>query len=266
MRACNDARVRFELLLSDQVVAANAGTIQSTRTIDARTPLLSIIVPLASGDDAELAVLLEQFAALPESTQVIACRTDASRAPAAPALWPKHLSLLDALSPPGRARQMNAGAARANGKWLWFVHADSRLRPATVAALDAFLERDVDALGFFDLAFRDDGPRLVALNAWGANLRSRAFGIPFGDQGLLLRAARFAALGGFDECVAYGEDHQLVWAARHAGVPLQRIAAPLETSARKYAQHGWLRTTLRHLHLTIVQAWPAWRHLRRSAQ
>lgn len=217
---------------------------------------------MGAGDETELAVLLEQFTALPESTQVIVCRTNASRVTLTPPTWPKGLSLIDSLSPPGRARQMNAGAARAVGQWLWFVHADSRLRPATLSALNAFLERDVDALGYFDLAYRDDGPRLVALNAWGANLRSRAFGLPFGDQGLLLRASRFEALVGFDESVAYGEDHRLVWTARNAGVPLQRIAAPLETSARKYAQHGWLRTTVRHLHLTIAQAWPAWRQRR----
>ncbi|MEO8802726.1 MAG: glycosyltransferase family 2 protein [Rudaea sp.] len=262
----NEACIRFKLLLSGQVVAAMASSIQSVSSADARRPRLSVIVPLAHGDDAELPALLDQFAALPESTQVIVCRTDGSRVPVTPPAWPQGLSLIDSLSPPGRARQMNVGVARAKGTWLWFIHADSRLRPTTLLALNTFLQRDVDVLGYFDLAFRNDGPRLVAINAWGANFRSRALGLPFGDQGLLLRASRFEALAGFDESVAYGEDHHLVWAARHAGVPLQRIAAPLETSARKYAQRGWLRTTIRHLHLTFAQAWPAWRHLRRRVR
>lgn len=228
--------------------------------------LLSVIIPLAPGDNAELDVLLDQLAGLPVPAQVIVCRTDGSPAPVAPAQWPHSVTLFDVLSPPGRARQMNVGAGRACGYWLWFVHADSRLSAATLTALNAFLERDIDALAYFDLAFRRDGPRLAALNAWGANLRSRVFGLPFGDQGLLVRASRFADFTGFDETRSCGEDHALVWTARTAGLPLLRIAAPIATSARKYSRHGWLRTTLEHLRLTAAQAWPAWRRLRKHVR
>ena len=238
-------------------------TPQTNRGVMPATPLLSIIIPLAPGDTDEVDELLAQLGAWRESAQVIVCRTDGSAAPQTPVQWPNTLTLIDVLSPPGRARQMNVGAARAHGCWLWFVHADSRLSAATLAALHAFLEDDGDALAYFDLAFRHDGPKLAALNAWGANLRSRAFGLPFGDQGLLLRASRFADLSGFDETRSYGEDHALVWAARNAGLPLQRIPAPIETSARKYAQRGWLRTTAQHLRLTVAQAWPAWRRVRK---
>ncbi len=120
-----------------------------------------------------------------------------------------------------------------------------------------------DALGWFRLAFRDDGPRLTALNAAGANWRARWLELPFGDQGLVLPHHCFEALGGFDEEAPCGEDHLLVWAARHAGLPLHCIPAVLETSARKYARHGWLQTTLRHTWLTLAQAWPQWRRIRR---
>jgi hypothetical protein len=256
---------RPELLLSRTVVTAFAGDFapRADAATDSPLPLLSVIVPLAPGDDDELAALLDQLAALPPSTQVIVCRCEPASAPLAPLHWPAMLPLMDVLGPAGRARQMNAGASHARGRWLWFVHADSWLSPTTLPALRAFLNDDADVLGFFDLSFRRDGPRLAALNAWGANLRSRLFGLPFGDQGLLLRATRFAELAGFDETLSCGEDHELVWAARNAGLPLRRIAAPLHTSARKYAQHGWLRTTARHLRLTFVQAWPAWRRLRK---
>jgi len=46
-----------------------------------------------------------------------------------------------------------------------------------------------------------------------------------------------------------------VWRARRAGLPLRAIDAALVTSARKYAERGWLRTTLRHWRLTADQAW-----------
>lgn len=230
--------------------------------IDPAQPSLTVIVPLASGE-SEWQPLLEQLVALPAGSEVIVvCADDMSRPP--PPAWPLQLRYRACRSAPGRARQQNLGARMASGDWLWFVHADSRLRAETLRELQRFIADERDALGWFTLAFRCDGPRWTALNAAGANWRARWLGLPFGDQGLLLPRACFAALHGFDEQADYGEDHLLVWAARRAGLPLRHIPAVLETSARKYAQHGWLRTTLRHWRLTAAQAWPAWRAMRRS--
>ena len=224
-------------------------------------PLLSVIVPLAPGETAWLG-LIEQLRALPDASEVIVVHAVAE--PVVLDDLPATILVRHCASAPGRARQQNAGARCARGRWLWFVHADSRLLPATLPALACFLAQADDALAYFDLAFRDDGPRLAALNAWGANLRSHWLRLPFGDQGLLLPAARFAGLGGFDEALCCGEDHRLVWAARRSGLPVVGLGAALETSARTYARHGWLRTTLRHARLTLTQAWPQWRGLRRQ--
>lgn len=217
-----------------------------------------MVIPLAPGEGAWIG-LLPQLDGLADDAEILLVRSD--RAPHEPATV--HPRLREIVAPTGRARQMNAGACTARGTWLWFLHADSRLTPRTLPALRDFLARDEDALGYFDLTFRDDGPRLTRLNALGANLRSRLCGLPFGDQGLVLRAARLTALGGFDETAAYGEDHLLVWRARKAGVPLRRIPACLSTSARKYREHGWLATTARHLWRTAAQALPAALNVRR---
>ena len=223
---------------------------------------LSVIVPLAPGED-EWQPLLEQLAALPPGSEVIVVGADdVSRQP--PRAWPPQLRFRACRSEPGRARQQNLGARMASGDWLWFVHADSRLGEDTMSSLQNFMAHGTAALGWFTLAFRRDGPRWTALNAAGANWRARWLGLPFGDQGLLLPRTCFEALHGFDEQADYGEDHLLVWAARRTGVPLRHIHAVLETSARKYAQQGWLRTTLRNWRLTAAQAWPAWRAMRGS--
>ncbi len=155
----------------------------------------------------------------------------------------------------GRARQQNAGAAGLDQDWLWFLHADSRPIVATFSALHDFIATGADALGYFDLRFLDDGPALMRLTELGAWWRCRGLGLPFGDQGLLMRRQRFYELGCFDESRSYGEDHALVWEARRSRVPIQRIPAPLYTSARKYQEHGWLATTWRHQRLTWAQAW-----------
>ena len=160
----------------------------------------------------------------------------------------------------GRARSLNAGAARARGELLWFLHADSRLAPDTVTRLLAAAARQPDALLFFDLAFLDDASPLVRLNQWGGNLRARLLRLPFGDQGLACRREVFARIGPYSEDAPYGEDHLLVWRAHRARVPVCPVGAPLATSARTYAAHGWLRLTLSYQYRWLKQAAPeAWR-------
>jgi hypothetical protein len=155
---------------------------------------------------------------------------------------------------------MNLGASQARGEFLWFLHADTRLSDAAYPALRRFMALGATALGWFDLAFRDDGPWPMRWNALGANFRSRRLGIPFGDQGFVVPAALFREVGGFDTGASYGEDHLFVWAVRRAGYRVSPVGAELSTSARKYAERGWGRTTFRHLWLTGVQAWPQfWR-------
>lgn len=165
-------------------------------------------------------------------------------------------------APPGRARQQNAGARDAAGDWLWFLHADCELAPDTVLALSRFVASAVGRAGhvvpiagYFDLRFLDDGPAMTRLNAAGAWLRSHWLGLPFGDQGLLLPRRLFERMGGFDNALERGEDHDLVWRLRRAGVSLQPVGAPLLTSARKYAERGWWATTTGHLGETARQAW-----------
>ena len=158
--------------------------------------------------------------------------------------------------PPGRARQLNAGAHGALGRWLWFLHADTLLPPDALPTLRERLASGAPALWYFDLRFRDDGPVLMRLTAAGTLLRSRLLGLPFGDQGLALARDAFDALGGFPESAAYGEDHLLVWAARRGGLPVRSVGRPIYTSARKYRRGGWLRTTATHLWLTARQAIP----------
>ncbi len=223
---------------------------------------LSVIVPLGPDETAWHDLVDQLLAALPDDCEVIVVHADAQ--PSRPPSNPAATRLRECTSPRGRARQQNVGAAAARGHWLWFLHADSRLQADTLPALWPFMARTDDAMGYFDLCFDGDGPWLSALNAWGANRRSHWLTMPFGDQGLLLRARRFASLGGFDEDARYGEDHLLVWAARRAHLPVIGVGANLQTSARKYATHGWWRTTTKHVWLTLIQAWPQWRRLRRE--
>lgn len=223
---------------------------------------VSIIIPIGPGDDAWNA-LLGDLRDLPFSVEIICVATE-QRSPCVTG----DMSLADGeftwmVTRPGRASQMNEGAKRAQGRYLWFLHADSRVTPAAVRGLANGLARHPQALHYFNLAFTGDGPRLMWLNAWGAWWRSHMCGIPFGDQGFCLEKVTFERLGGYSESAQYGEDHLLVWMARRRGVHLKCTGQSLVTSARKYREQGWLRTTARYVWLTWRQAWPEfWMWLR----
>ncbi len=214
---------------------------------------VSIVVPIGTGDCAwpPLYAALREHAAAADIRLVFA-EGDA-QAP------PNDAGCTVLYAGQGRAIQQNTGAAGSSMAWLWFLHADSRPDPEVFAALRDFLRRDETALAWFRLQFEAHPSatldRRMRINAAGANWRSRHFGLPFGDQGLVLPTAIFHLFGGFDTTLPYGEDFALAWRARRSGLALRELPAALSTSARKYADRGWLRTTVRHLRLTAALAW-----------
>jgi hypothetical protein len=221
---------------------------------------LSIIVPLRPGETSWTA-LVRDLAQLPVGTELIFTgpRPPETSLPAAE--WNATgvgRRLAWVRSPLGRASQLNAGARAATGRFLWFLHADSRLAADSYDALEHSLAEAPDALHYFDLAFLGDGPELMRLTTAGTWFRSRVLGMPFGDQGFCLAREVFWRAGGFDERAPYGEDHLLVWQAARVGIPLRGVGARLLTSARKYREAGWAKTTLRHIWLTYRQALPEW--------
>jgi GT2 family glycosyltransferase len=174
---------------------------------------------------------------------------------------PKPVGLIDTLPPEieiilsqetGRAASLNAGAAKASGEYLWFLHADSSLPKDGLEKLQQAIAHKPDALHYFNLAFAGGG-WAMKLNSWGANFRSGFLGCPFGDQGFCLPKPVFQQLGTYPEAAPYGEDHLFVWQAHKAGVKLNQVHATITTSARKYQQKGWLQTTLRHQYLWLKQ-------------
>ena len=185
--------------------------------------LVSVIVPLAPNEPEPSALL----ALLPDAFEVLLARGGT------------------------RASSMNAAASRASGVHLWFVHADTVIEARAITALLSRLTDPSPGLHYFDLRF--DGGLLMRLTELGVWFRSRIFGIPFGDQALCLPAAMFAKVGRYDETVARGEDHLLVRQAHKAGLPVRPVGASILTSARKYREQGWFRTTAKHLWLTLSQ-------------
>jgi len=212
---------------------------------------LSIIVPLAPGETQWPDLLACLDCLLPED-EIIFTTPEPFDAP---------VRIIE--SNAGRAASMNMAARVANHSHLWFLHADSRFDPVLPELIRRAFASSQDIIIYSDLAFQSDGPVLMSINAFGTRMRSNWFGMPFGDQGLALGKKAFEALGGYDETLAYGEDHLLVWRARQNGMRLVKSGGTITTSARKYVKRGWTRTTVEHLWLTFKQAAPeAWKLLR----
>lgn len=222
-------------------------------------PLLSVIVPLAPRENS-WRDLISDLDPVRTCAEILFVATTEERACLENELAPFELAPVVRVisAPPGRAAQLNAGASSAEGEFLLFLHADSRVSASAWNALLNSLDQYPDQLHYFNLRFQTDGPRWMPLNAWGVWIRSHWFKLPFGDQGLCLKAEHFQQIGPFDESLPYGEDHVFVWLARIHGLRLRCTGAAIETSSRKYENHGWLRTTLRHLWLTVKQAVPYW--------
>jgi len=89
--------------------------------------------------------------------------------------------------------------------------------------------------------------RLVAA---GANLRSRLFGLPYGDQAFFFRRDLFDALGGFPE-LPIMEDVALMRALARTGERPVLLPERVSTSARRWQAEGLLRTTVRNLALLL---------------
>ena len=158
----------------------------------------------------------------------------------------------------GRGPQLNAGAARARGAWIWFVHADSRLPDAWI---DVFRELDADSdIAGGSFAFDLDSPAWQArVLERGVALRVALFGLPYGDQGIFVRRAVFQKMGGY-AAIPLMEDVDFVRRLKRQG-RLRHLNVKLATSARRWERDGWwARSALNLVFLTLYElgASPAW--------
>jgi rSAM/selenodomain-associated transferase 2 len=151
-------------------------------------------------------------------------------------------------SPPGRGRQLRAGAEAARFSWLLFLHADTVLEPGWEREVSALIERvevgeRPETAAAFRFALDDLGflPRLVE---WGVAIRCSLMRLPYGDQGLLMPRRLYQRLGGFRD-LPLMEDVDLVRRLGRSRTVILRSAAV--TSAVRYRRDGYPGRIARNL-------------------
>ncbi len=203
-------------------------------------PRVSVIIP-AWGDSVSLAAILPTLEALPlhEIIVVDVCADTADcRLPGG------GRARLICTCSPSRGRQMNLGAAAAEGDVLVFQHADTLFSREHLSALKAALRDNASIIGgAFHRRFDGRHPRLRWLEKV-ARFLSRHGGTLFGDQTVFVRREVFQRLHGFAE-IPLMEDVEFSRRLRAAGRVVV-LDPPVETSPRHHQENGAWRTSIRN--------------------
>jgi len=154
-------------------------------------------------------------------------------------------------APRGRAAQMNAGASRAAGDVLLFLHADCLPEDGALAEAERLLRRPGVAAGCFRMCVRAEGALYRLIDAC-ATARVRLTGLVYGDQGLFVRREVFERVGGLPP-LRLMEDVFISRTLRRLG---RIVVAPrrLFVSPRRWQRSGLVRQTLRNWALTALAA------------
>ncbi len=147
-------------------------------------------------------------------------------------------------APRGRGRQLAAAAESATGRWLLFLHADTSLDPRWHEPVWSFMHDQGNdrRAGYFRFKLDDRRKRakllerLVALRIW-------IFGLPYGDQALLISRNFYRELGGYNP-MPLMEDVDIV--RRIGRRRLVRLPRNAVTSAERYHRDGYLLRSLRN--------------------
>jgi rSAM/selenodomain-associated transferase 2 len=195
---------------------------------------ISVIIP-ALNEESSISAAIESIIPL-QPHEIIVVDGDSTDRTVAIC---RELGICVLSSPRGRARQMNLGAQHATGDALLFLHADTQLPCSALDDIRRALADPRIVGGRFDV--RLDGKHwMLKLIGVMISLRSRVSKVATGDQGIFVRRAVFAELGGYPD-LPLMEDVALARALRRRG-SVALLRSRVVTSARRWEAEGVWRT------------------------
>lgn len=197
---------------------------------------ISIIIPTLN----EAANILETLACIPKFSDVEVIAVDGESGDGTAELA-KSWGAKVIQSPPGRARQMNKGAAVAKGEIFLFLHADTHLPEGFDIHVRRIMDQQDIAAGAFGLRLDGEFPGKRFIER-AINFRAKYLHMPYGDQAIFLKAKMFFYINGFPD-IPIMEDFELIRRLRHQG---RIVLAPtfIITSNRRWKALGTWQTTL----------------------
>jgi rSAM/selenodomain-associated transferase 2 len=143
-------------------------------------------------------------------------------------------------SRPGRAVQMNEGAAYSERDILWFLHADVQVPPNCLQEIDRLLSHKDTVGGFFRIRL-PRSPFIYRLTDSLAHYLGLLFRMRCGDHGIFCRRSTFIDLDGFRD-VPLMEDAEFFRRLYKRG-NVAWSECRLTVSPRRYEEIGALRLT-----------------------
>ena len=148
-----------------------------------------------------------------------------------------------------RGLQLDLGAKNSKGKWLIFLHADTRLTNYWFTKVKSVLKGDKNFIYYFKFKINDKKIIFRVLEIL-VNFRSQFFKQPYGDQGLIIHRSIYLRNNGFRK-IPLMEDVDFLRRLNNKK-DLKQINLPIFTSSRK-----WKRTNI------FFQALKNWKFRRR---
>jgi len=172
--------------------------------------------------------------------------------------------VVDAGDRRGAAHARNVGAAHAHGAWLAFCDADDVVDPGWLAGLWSAREEGVVVTGPCDVVRLNPEELRATRSGPGAALSLMPGPCGFlwfaMSCNLMVSAADFARIGGWDESLRYGEDVDLSWRAQLAGLTLRFAPGAVV----HYRYRDSIGDTMRQVRRHAVSEVELFRRFRRS--
>ena len=148
-----------------------------------------------------------------------------------------------------RGLQLNIGAKKSKGEWLFFLHADSRLNKNWLRKIKSVIKNGTNFIYFFK--FRINNKKIIyRFLEILVNLRSILLKNPYGDQGLIINRKAYLANEGYRK-IPVMEDIDFIRRLKNKK-DLKMLPIPIFTSSRK-----WEKSNL------ILQSFNNWNFRRR---
>ncbi|HEX8653394.1 MAG TPA: TIGR04283 family arsenosugar biosynthesis glycosyltransferase [Pyrinomonadaceae bacterium] len=141
----------------------------------------------------------------------------------------------------GRGLQMHAGASRAQGEVLWFLHADT-IPAAEAGERISEALRDASVVGG-NFRVRFEGASKAARFLTWLYPHLRKLGLCYGDSGIFVRRDVYRRIGGFKPFPIF-EDLELVRQLRRVG-RMAHVQATVTTSSRRFEGRSFALTFAR---------------------
>lgn len=198
---------------------------------------ISVIIPTLNEQD-NIATTLNYLRSLNSKLELIVVDAGSSD------LTCEHAEKLSTVihSKTGRGAQMNAGARKASGEILWFIHADCQPHADSVQAINQCMTNEKIVGGGFEYNLDHPG-RHFRIVEFFSNFKNRKLQLLFGDMGIFVRREVFERMGGYSE-IPLMEDMDFNKRLQRYG-KIKILPQRINTSARRWIEDGYIVTSIR---------------------